>query len=79
MNKEADKRRDLDDKGLSQNKMHYSSSDVKLPLFRLPDAAKKTDLQLPASFWLLKPHWLEFFPIASFLSPLFCRLIWRAS
>ena len=37
MNREADEKKDLDDKGLGQNKLLCSSSEVELPLCRLPD------------------------------------------
>ena len=58
MNREADERRDLDDKGFGQNKVLCSSSGVELPLCRLPDVpyVRETDLRLPAGFWLLEPH-----------------------
>ena len=50
--------RDLDDKKLGQNKVLYSSLGVKLLLYKLPDVpyVRKTDLRLPAGFWLLGPH-----------------------
>ena len=50
--------RDLDDKGLDQNKVLCICSGVKLPLCRLPDVSyvRETDLRLPAGFWLLEPH-----------------------
>ena len=50
--------KDLDDKGLGQNKVLYSFLGVELPLCRLPDISyvKETDLRLPAGFWLLKLH-----------------------
>ena len=50
--------KDLDGKGLGQNKVLCSSSRVKLPLCRLPNvpSVRETDLRLPAGFWLLKPH-----------------------
>ena len=54
--------RDLDDEGLSQNKVLYNSSEVKLPMVKLPlqaldtPCARETDLRLSAGFWLLELH-----------------------
>ena len=54
--------RDLDDKGLGQNKVLCSSSGVELPWqlpCRLPGSApraREIDLRLPAGFWLLELH-----------------------
>ena len=50
--------RDLDNKGLDQNKVLCSSSEIELPLCRLLNVpyARETDLRLPAGFWLLKPY-----------------------
>ena len=58
MNREADKKKDLDDKKLGQNKVLCSSLEVELPLCRLPDVpyAREIDLWLPAGFWLLESH-----------------------
>ena len=50
--------RDLDNKGLGQNKVLCSSSEVELLLCKLPNVpyAKETDLWLPAGFWLLEQY-----------------------
>ena len=58
MNREANEKKDLDDKGLGQNKVLCSPSRVELPLCRLPDVsyAREIDLRLPAGFWLLESH-----------------------
>ena len=58
MNREADEMKNLDDKGLGQNKVLCSFPGVKLPLCRLPNVpyAREIDLQLPAGFWLLEPY-----------------------
>ena len=65
--------KNLDDKGLGQNKVLYSSSGVKLPMVNYHAnsrrSAKETDLYLPAGFWLLEPHWLGFLLVAFSLSP----------
>ena len=49
-------RKDLDNKGLGQNKVLYSSLGVELLMVNyyagFPALARKTDLRLPASFWL---------------------------
>ena len=72
--------RDLDDKGLGQNKVLCSSSGVELPwqlLCRLPGSAshaRETDLRLPAGFWLWNHTDSD-----SSLSPLPCRLFFVAS
>ena len=72
--------RDLDDKGLGQNKVLYSSSGVKLPR-RLPNTlyARETDLWLPAGFWLFRTTLTQIPPcrlflVASSLSLFPCRL-----
>ena len=51
--KVCDKRGDLDDKRLAQNKVLCSFSEVKLLPCRLSDTlcAKKTDFWLSANFW----------------------------
>ena len=45
MNREADERRDLDDKGLGQNKVLCSSSGVELPMVKLPLQAPRRSLR----------------------------------
>ena len=79
MNREADERRNLDDKGFGQNKILCSFLEIELPLCRLPDApyTRETDLRLPAGFWLLEPLLLKFLLVASSLSLRLARLLVR--
>ena len=63
--------RDLDDKGLGQNKMLCDSSKIELPMVNYyagSPALYQGDRSLATHRLLaLKPHWLGFFLVASFL------------
>ena len=71
--------RDLDDKGLGQNKVLCSLSGIELPMIKLSLQAPRRSLcqrdRFPATCRLLtlKPQWLGFLLVASFLLPLPCR------
>ena len=76
--------RDLDDKGLGQNKVLCSSSRVELPwstTMQAPQHSLRQGDRSPASYRLLalELHWLRFLFVASSLSSLLCRLFFVAS
>ena len=72
--------KDLDDKGLGQNKVLCSSSEVELPWSTTMQAPRQRSLRQgdrsPAIRRLLtlEPHWLGFLLVASSFSPLPSRL-----
>ena len=67
-------RKNLDDEELGQNKVLYSSSEVKLPIVKLLLQAPRHSLhqgdRSPTTRRLLalEPHWLGFYFVTSFLS-----------
>ena len=77
--------RDLNDKGLGQNKVLYSSSGVELPWSTTMQATRQRSSRhrdrSPATRRLLalEPHLLGFFFVASLLLPLPCCLFLVAS
>ena len=77
--------RDLDDKGLGQNKVLCSSSGVKLPIVKLPLQAPLCSLRQrdrsPTSCRLLalELHWRGFLLVVSSLLPFSCCLFFVAS
>ena len=77
--------RDLDKKGLGQNKMLCNSSEVELPWSTTMQAPRQRSLhqgdKSPTTRQLLalEPHRLEFLLVASFLSPLPCHFTWCTS